>query len=210
MKKPRHSTGTASRVVRAVPGPKPHHATGTASHRSRSLPKKHSTGKAAHLVRALPPKKPKKPRRLALGEGVACCSAQAVGTLLGLTDDEVLALYWLTADGPDDGASIEDTLEAARGLGLGGVRFAGSWPLAGDVPLAVDVLAATAPHAALLAAPAAPALAAPGHGLILGLDLPEGPHAVLATDDGWWSWGELYDPAQFPGAVVDEAWAVTL
>ncbi|MGH3402669.1 MAG: hypothetical protein ACRDRJ_09205 [Streptosporangiaceae bacterium] len=45
------------------------------------------------------------------------------------------------------------------------------------------------------------------HGLILGVDLP-GPHAVLATAGGWWSWGELHDPAGWPGAVLEEAWAV--
>lgn len=41
--------------------------------------------------------------------------------------------------------------------------------------------------------------------LILGVDVP-GPHAVLATPDGWWSWGELYDP--WP-CTVSEAWAVS-
>ena len=45
--------------------------------------------------------------------------------------------------------------------------------------------------------------------LILGVDLP-GPHAVLATADGWWSWGELYCPCEFPDAVIEEAWAVNL
>lgn len=45
-------------------------------------------------------------------------------------------------------------------------------------------------------------------GLILGVDLP-GPHAVLATPDGaWWSWGEPYDPAAWPDAVIEEAWEV--
>ena len=29
--------------------------------------------------------------------------------------------------------------------------------------------------------------------IILGVDRP-GPHAVLATPRGWWSWGQLYDP----------------
>ena len=45
--------------------------------------------------------------------------------------------------------------------------------------------------------------------LILGVDLP-GSHAVLATADGWWSWGELYCPCEFPDAVIEEAWAVSL
>lgn len=44
-----------------------------------------------------------------------------------------------------------------------------------------------------------------GHALILGVDVPA-PHAVLATADGWWSWGELLAP--WP-ARVDEAWAVS-
>lgn len=44
--------------------------------------------------------------------------------------------------------------------------------------------------------------------LILGVDLP-GPHAVLATADGWWSWGELHCPCEFPDAVIEEAWAVS-
>ena len=45
--------------------------------------------------------------------------------------------------------------------------------------------------------------------LILGVDLP-GPHAVLATADGWWSWGELHCPCEFPAAVIEEAWAISL
>ena len=45
--------------------------------------------------------------------------------------------------------------------------------------------------------------------LILGIDLP-GSHAVLATADGWWSWGELHCPCEFPDAVIEEAWAVNL
>lgn len=45
-------------------------------------------------------------------------------------------------------------------------------------------------------------------GLILGIDLP-GPHAVLTVPGGWWSWGDLYHPAVFPDAVIEEAWAVT-
>lgn len=44
---------------------------------------------------------------------------------------------------------------------------------------------------------------------ILGLDLPEGPHAVCATEDGWWSWGRLYPASAFSQAIIGEAWAVT-
>ncbi len=41
--------------------------------------------------------------------------------------------------------------------------------------------------------------------VLLGVDRP-GPHAVLATPDGWWSWGELYSP--WP-ARIEEAWVVS-
>ena len=48
--------------------------------------------------------------------------------------------------------------------------------------------------------------------LVLGLDLPWGePHAVTynPADGTWWSWGQPMSPADFPGAVIEEAWAVT-
>lgn len=48
-----------------------------------------------------------------------------------------------------------------------------------------------------------------GISVILGVDLP-GPHAVTVDERGrWWSWGRPYDPASFPDAVIEEAWAVT-
>ena len=126
---------------------------------------------------------------LALGDGVACCAAEALAASLRLqgvrvSDEDVLGLYWHTASDPDAGASIVATLEAAWRFGLGGVRPA--WYME----------AATGELLSLSTAP-----------LILGLELP-GPHAVLATPDGWWSWGELHDPAEWPDAVVESAWAV--
>lgn len=133
-----------------------------------------------------------------------------------VTDSDVLALYFATADGPDDGASIEDALDAAGQFGIGGVRLVDYEPLVvtGAASVRRRPLSALGRavewHGQLgLALAADQDVEDTGHGLILGLDLPEGPHAVLATDGGWWSWGELYDPAQFPGAVIEEAWAVT-
>ena len=163
-----------------------------------------------------------KVRKLSPGYDVACCAAQAVGTLLGLTDAEVLALYWETADGPDDGASIEDTLDAVGRFALGdelGVaadRVRLESERLGDVADFYWLVGAGSQGVGHVAEPGVDAAKADrvtqvwGHPLILGLELPEGPHAVLATGDGWWSWGDLYDPAEFPGAVIDEAWAVTL
>lgn len=43
------------------------------------------------------------------------------------------------------------------------------------------------------------------HTLILGVSSP-GPHCVLATPGGWWSWGKLHDP--WP-CRIEEAWAVS-
>lgn len=49
-----------------------------------------------------------------------------------------------------------------------------------------------------------------GASLILGVWLPA-PHAVAVKPDGtWWSWGELFDPADWPEFEVEEAWAVCL
>ncbi len=140
-----------------------------------------------------PPVKPQ-PRKLALGDAVACCSAEALAASLRLTgrrvtDADVLALYERTAGGPDAGASILATLEAAAEFGLAGLR-----------PLTFTEVMPYGPLGATLCETRA--------GLILGTELP-GPHAVLADGTWWWSWGEPYDPATFPGAVIEEAWAVT-
>jgi len=185
-----------------------------------------------------PPRKPaakKKPvkRKLALGEAVACCSAEALAASLRLTgrrvtDRDVLALYERTADSPDTGASIAATLEAASAHGLGGIRPAEDLIAAeGRGYRAVPGIGKQCPETfaqfplddleALVLSlgdgrgpgDLAFGLQYPSHGLILGLELPEGPHAVLADGSAWWSWGEPYDPADFPGAVVEEAWAVT-
>ena len=72
---------------------------------------------------------------LALGDGVACCAAEALAASLRLqgvrvSDEDVLALYWHTAGDPDSGASIVATLEAAWRFGLGGVRPAWYMPAA--------------------------------------------------------------------------------
>ena len=32
---------------------------------------------------------------------------------------------------------------------------------------------------------------------------------AVGPDGAWWSWGEPYSPADFPGAVIEEAWEVT-
>jgi len=149
-----------------------------------------------HPHHAHAPKKPHKKRKWSPGSDVACCTAEAVGLLLGWGWDEVLALYWRTAADPDSGASIEGTLAAA------------------DMPQ-IDVFNERQPFSAgcqilgrgrdwvdnsdLHVVPV-------GHGLILGVTLPE-PHAVAVTPGGtWWSWGQPFNPAAWPELIVEEAW----
>jgi len=120
---------------------------------------------------------------------VACCAAEALAASLRLaggavSDSDVLALFWLAGGDADEGVPIAAALEAVSEFGLAGVRPLKFSPA--DLEEVPD-----------------------GRRLILGLDLP-GPHAVCAGPDGaWWSWGEPYDPAGFPDAVIEEAWAVT-
>ncbi len=131
----------------------------------------------------------KKPRKWSPGSDVACCSAEALGTLLGWDAAQVLALYWRTASDPDAGASILDTVRAAQLMG------SGSLP---DASIAASL--STVPQ-----------LSPPGKALslILGVALPE-PHAIAVPPDGtWWSWGEPFDPAAWPDLTIEEAWAVS-
>jgi len=147
----------------------------------------------AHIGKA--PKAAPVKRQLALGAGVACCAAEAVAASLRLSgrpvsDADVLALYRRTADGPDTGATILATLEAAARYGVASYSVADFRPVnLGEVM------------------PDAPLPRVTGAGLILGLELP-GPHAVLDDGLGWWSWGELYDPACWPDAAIEEAWTI--
>ena len=164
-------------------------------------------------------KKARKIRGLSAGD-VQCCAAEALAASLRLaggavSDADVLALYWHTADGPDAGASILATLEAAAEHGLGGVRpvvirpaFERGWqrqlsPLkrflseGGEVDGVLDEGVIDLELAAVGAS----------HGLIVGVDLP-GAHTVLDDGEAWWSWGEPFDPASFPHAVIEEAWEV--
>ena len=169
----------------------------------------------AHLAHLKHIGKTPKKRGLALGDAVACCAAEALAASLRLSglsvsDADVLALYRHTAGGPDAGASIWRTMEAASVFGLGGFRPVETASLldeawVSDRESSVGVLERNRQAVSVGEFQAASAEA--GHALILGVELP-GSHTVLATPDGWWSWGDLYDPAAFPDAVIEEAWWV--
>jgi hypothetical protein len=140
------------------------------------------TAKAAHA------------RALSVGD-VSCCSADALAASLRLagwpvTAADVLALYRLTADCADAGASIVATLDAAYVFGLAGVRPVSFAAVTCEcVNLVIPITGFTHPS------------------LILGVDLP-GRHTVLAAGGRWLTWGRWYDPAGWPDAVIEEAWEV--
>ena len=86
-----------------------------------------------------------------LSPGVCCCAAEALAASLRLagfevTDHDVLDLYYLTANLPDDGASIAATVAAASEYGLAGFYIGTGGPeftlLGIDTPGPHTVLAA--------------------------------------------------------------------
>ena len=177
--------------------------------------RRHATALKAAKTRAANVKKAKQhpKRQLALGEGVACCSAEALAASLRLagwpvTDGDVLALYRRTAADLDAGASILATLEAAAEYGLAGVRPVSFGPASFDemaqqtdpVGPRSSLRPRNAHHAAESAAGYRP-------GYILGLALPA-PHAVLDTGSEWITWGQAWPVTAFPGVVIEEAWTI--
>jgi hypothetical protein len=172
---------------------------------------RHAAAVKAAKTRAANLKKAKAhPRRqLALGEGVACCAAEALAASLRLsgfsvTDADVLALYWRTAGDPDEGATIWATLEAAARYGVAGYAVASFRPAGLEEVMPHGTPDSTS---AELRLPGVHGTRVNRAGLILGLDLP-GPHAVLDTGSEWITWGETWPAWAFPGAAIEEAWTV--
>jgi hypothetical protein len=149
----------------------------------------------------------------AVGDLLPVCSSQALAQSLRLagqrvSDDEVLELHYRAGGSADEMVSIGEALAAAALFGL-----AGCHPVSEEAgPGRMAAVAGLRPGAYVTAdrsasgwLPMPPARTAKNSALILHVNVP-GPHAVLATRDGWWSWGELYSP--WP-ARVSEAWAVS-
>ena len=175
------------------------------------------TAKAKHPAHA-------KAVGFAVGDLLPVCGFEAVAQSLRLAgqfvhDDEV-AWLWELRGSPAAGVPVGDALAAAALFGLAGYR-----PAAQELPGPrrhgrVDehgdaedfawmlgmrpVLSRTGVHHLEVALDESVQQVF-GHGLILRIDVP-GPHAVLATADGWWSWGELHSP--WP-CRIEEAWAVS-
>lgn len=115
---------------------------------------------------------------------VACCAAEALAASARVagrpvTEADVLALYWLTTDDPDAGATLAATIEAAGVFGLGGARLVAARP-------------ATALHT----------------GTVVGVDLAER-HALTVDGHGVWTWGEWRPASCGLLGAADEAWELT-
>lgn len=191
----------------------------TAPHKPAHVPAsvriaRHKAALKAAKTRATNAKKAKhhKRRGLALTDGVACCSAEALAASLRLaghlvTDEDVLELHRLAGGTPDEGVSIEEALWATTEFGLAGA-WAASFEYvtlddgqsAGKSGNRFNSGAAVGTRGANFVPPAA---------VILGVTLPGGPHALTLDDSGAvWSWGELYDPGQLRPGPLEEAWLV--
>jgi hypothetical protein len=183
--------------------------TGTAKH-AKHHAKHHPTAHQQHvahmqhlgLVTAkAKPATHAKARALTL-DGVGCCVSEALAASLRLHGvpvglDDVLGLHRAAGADDDHGTPVRVLLEAAAEYGIAGYR-----------PVFEEVTPSEPGH--LLQHDSSctrSGLRVMRAGLLLGLELP-GPHAVLATADGWWSWGELHCPCEWPDAVIEEAWAV--
>lgn len=115
---------------------------------------------------------------------VACCAAEALAASARLagrtvTDADVLALYWLTACHPEQGATLEATIAAAGVFGLGGARLVDARPAA-----------------------------ALGNGVVVGTDLQQR-HAMTVDGHGVWTWGAWRPVNCGTLAAADEAWELT-
>lgn len=159
----------------------------TAAPAKKTTPAKSTTSKTTTAKTVGKPAQHATPRKLALAPGVdvSCCAAEALAACarlagLAVVDDDVLELYWRTAETPDAGATILDTLRAAAEHGIAGHRPRMLRP--------VDAL-----HA----------------GVIAGVQLPGGPHALaLGHGDTVWSWREPHTLDGLSAGPIEESWAV--
>ena len=173
------ATSKHTRSAKQVAASKKWAAAGAAAKKAKKAKTK-VTAKAKPATHA-------KAKALAVGDAFAVCTIEALAASLRLQglpvdDADVLALFRVAGGDDDRGMPVRAALEAAGEHGLAGIRLARFEPA--DLEVESDST------------------------LILGVELP-GQHTVLATADGWWSWGWLWDPSEFRDAVIDEAWAVT-
>jgi hypothetical protein len=159
--------------------------------------------------------KAKKKVGFAVGDWLPVCGFEAVAMSLRLAGqrvhgDDVAELWW-RAGADVEGASVGDAVANAVRFGLAGcrpLRFGEFHQHGGESsigePRVMQRAAERDGEAVAYVGATTGRQLQEGHGLILRIDAP-GPHAVLATRDGWWSWGELYSP--WP-ARVSEAWVI--
>lgn len=190
MKHPKHAKKAAAKPKPLTP--QQQHAAAARQRAAKIVSLRHQLQAARHTLPMVSAKTGKtapvkKQRKRALSAGVPCVAA-AVAACLRVPAADVLPF----CSGDPDGDLIEDVLAILVQRGL----------LAKYEEVMPSALPERRRRQQLLG------LHETRAGLILGVDLP-GPHAVLALDGDWVTWGERRSPAGFPDAVIDEAWAVT-
>lgn len=186
----------ASAVAKKKPAPSKHAAAfgaarsfGTVQAKAAAVSKHSSAKKPEPAVKKAGTTKDeavkaKKKPTLSPHELVACCSAAALAAHLRLaggsvTDEEMLALYFAVASGPDEGADMDTLLAYAYEHGFGGAR-----PAYREVPhdpMRLQVVTVT---------------------------LPEAEHAMVCREE-WLTWDQWQPQSMFSSAVVDRAWEVS-
>lgn len=166
----------------ATKKPAPKAAGHQAQHAKRQVPKQKPAKAAAHTVK----KAKGRTATRALSSDLGCCVAEAVSTSLRLsgfpvTEQDIISLFWQAGGDQDEGVTIPDMIMTVSESGIVSCQLE---------KLDLDAIDLETSD------------------VILGLNLPS-PHAVLATPDGWWSWGGLFSPCEFPDAIIEEAWSVS-
>ena len=158
----------------------PHHMSAHEKKLRAADRKKAHQHAVGHAGKAGKSPKAAKAKQLALGADVACCSAEALAASLRLSGWSVTdadVLALYRLAAPDDDHGA--TIEAV-------CVAAQSFGLAG---VRLERFWPARPHASEI---------------VLGLTGPD--HAVLATPEGWWSWGFLLEHCFLPYTDIDEAW----
>ena len=124
--------------------------------------------------------KPGRAKGLPLGEAVPCCSAEALAASLRLA-----------------GWPVSDADTYRLHVLAGGAE---------NSPVAIQAALEAATRAGLAGIRLLRYWAASPASLEVVLGLTEPDHAVLATPEGWWSWGFLLGHGFMPYTEIDEAW----
>lgn len=204
-----HTVGKPAKGAKPAPAKHAPHKARTTTAKTTARAK----GQKASSKHTATKKTAAKPRGLAL-DGLPLCSLEAVAQSLRLLGQPVAPdeVAWLWESCGSRVLSIPEALEAAARFGLARCRPEIAEGALGTLYTgpgsALGLRCMSSYVAGFHSAPAInsepPGDTCTLRALILGVDVP-GPHAVLATPAGWWSWGQRFDPWR---CAIEEVWEV--